>query len=68
MVVFNYNIFPGTKQRLRENNIKMHHLVSWQDVYDEITENSDFDKATIKQIENFINNPIKWSDDRKSGV
>ena len=68
MVVFNYNIFPQTKQRLRENKIKIHHLATWQDVYDEITENSDFDKATIKQIKNFIDNPIKWSDDRKNKI
>ncbi len=68
MVVFNYNIFPATNQRLRENNITMHYLASWQDVYDEIRENSDFDKGTIKQIKNFIDNPIKWSDERKNGI
>ena len=68
MVVFNYNIFPETRQRLRENNIKMHYLASWQDVYDEIRENSAFDNATIRQIKKFIDNPIRWSDERKNGL
>ena len=68
LVVFNYDIFPETKKRLKENKIKMHHLTSWLDVYDQIKENSAFDKFTIKQIKNFIDNPVKWSNERKRDV
>jgi orotate phosphoribosyltransferase len=68
LVVFNYDIFPETKKRLKENKIEMHHLTSWLDVYDQIKENSAFDKFTIKQIENFIDNPVKWSNERKRDV
>ena len=68
MVVFNYGIFPETEKRLKKNKIKIHYLTSWLDVYDQIRENSAFDKFTIKQIKSFIDNPIKWSDERKRNV
>ena len=68
LVVFNYDIFPETKKRLKENKINMHHLTSWLDVYNQIKENSAFDKFTIKQIKNFIDNPVKWSNERKRDI
>ncbi len=68
IVVFNYDIFPETNRRLKENNIEMHFLASWQDVYDEILENSAFDKYTTTQIKSFIDDPREWSNNRKSNV
>ena len=68
MVVFNYDIFPETRTRLKENNIKIHYLASWRDVYDELIANSTFDKFTTKQIKNFIDDPIKWSSERKFDI
>ncbi len=65
MVVFNYDIFPETDKRLKENKIDMLYLASWKDVYNEILEDSAFDTLTTKQIKSFIDDPIKWSNERK---
>ena len=65
MVVFNYDIFPETRKRLRENKIEIHYLASWKDVYNEILEDASFDTLTTKQIKSFIDDPIKWSNERK---
>ena len=65
MVVFNYDIFPETDKRLKENKIDILYLASWKDVYNEILEDSAFDTPTTKQIKSFIDDPIKWSNERK---
>ncbi|OUX41184.1 orotate phosphoribosyltransferase [bacterium TMED277] len=65
MVVFNYDIFPGTEKRLKENKIEIHYLACWEDVYNEILEDSAFDTITTKQIKSFIDDPIKWSNERR---
>lgn len=68
MVIFNYDIFPETNEKLKDNRIQMHYLATWRDVYNELKENPLFDEATTGQIKNFIDDPIKWSDERKYNV
>ena len=65
MVVFNYDIFPETNKRLKDNNIEIHYLASWKDVYNEILKDASYDTLTTNQIKGFIDDPIKWSNERK---
>ena len=65
LVIFNYDIFPETKSSLKENKIEMHYLATWKDVYDQLISTASFDSSITKQIKNFIDDPIGWSESRK---
>ena len=54
MVIFNYDIFPETNEKLKENRLQMHYLATWHDVYNVILEDSAFDTLTTRQIKSFI--------------
>ena len=66
LVLFNYDIFPDTKSRLKENDIEMHYLATWKDVYDELISSARFESSITRQIKSFIDNPIEWSTSRKN--
>ncbi len=65
LVVFNYDIFPDTKKRLKENQIEMHYLATWLDVYNALISTSKFDSSITRQIKSFIDDPIEWSNKKK---
>ncbi len=60
-VVFHYDIFPQTKEMLRENGVAMHALATWWDVLRVAKTMEYFDAGTLREVEAFLNNPAEWS-------
>jgi orotate phosphoribosyltransferase len=60
-VVFHYDIFPQTKEMLRENGVAMHALATWWDVLRVAKTMEYFDADTLREVEAFLTNPAEWS-------
>ena len=56
-VVFYYDIFPHTRASLDNIGLKMHSLATWWDVLKVAKEFNYFDKKSIGEVENFLNQP-----------
>jgi orotate phosphoribosyltransferase len=61
MVVFFYDAFPGTRDRLAAHGLELHALATWQDVLPEARKSGLFDAATLDQVEAFLADPLAWS-------
>ena len=59
-VVFYYDIFPETTQRLADHGIALHHLCTWWDVLAEARRMDNFDAAMLAEVEVFLNDPRAW--------
>tara|TARA_B100000700_G_scaffold148284_1_gene165166 strand:+ start:971 stop:1642 length:672 start_codon:yes stop_codon:yes gene_type:complete len=64
LVVFKYNIFKDAEARLKKNNIKVHHLTDWEDVYNEMRNMNELDFDIISEIRKFLDDPITWSNNK----
>ncbi len=62
-VLFYYDIFPKTKEKLGESGLTLHHLATWWDVLTAAKAGGHFDIHTLDQVELFLNEPLKWSTD-----
>ncbi len=60
-VVFYYDIFPQTKGRLEELDLRMHALATWWDVLEVAKAQSYFDANTLDEVESFLRAPTEWS-------
>ena len=60
-VIFYYDIFTDTPDRLAEVGIKLHYLVTWWDVLAACKESGRFDESTLSSVEAFLHNPRDWS-------
>jgi orotate phosphoribosyltransferase len=60
-VIFHYDIFPETKQTLKDFGLEMHALATWWDVLKVARGQGYFDDATLREVESFLNNPMAWS-------
>jgi orotate phosphoribosyltransferase len=60
-VIFFYDIFPDTRQKLAEAGINLHSLTTWWDVLKVCKESSKMDSKSIAEIESFLNSPEEWS-------
>ena len=65
LVVFNYNIFNDATSALKMNNIDVHHLTDWEDVYNEMYNMNKFQADILSEIRRFLDDPITWSNDKK---
>jgi orotate phosphoribosyltransferase len=63
-VIFYYDIFPGTEERLAEHGVTLHHLCTWWDVLAEARAQGAFDAATLTEVEAFLNAPRVWQEAR----
>ena len=63
-VIFYYDIFPGTEQRLAEHGVSLHYLCTWWDVLAEARRQDSFDATTLTEVERFLNDPRGWQDTR----
>lgn len=61
-VVFHYGIFDASEENMKNAGITLHALTTWWDVLEVAREKAYFDKATLKVVEDFLNDPIKWQD------
>jgi orotate phosphoribosyltransferase len=60
-VIFFYDIFPDTRQKLAEAGINLHSLTTWWDVLKVCKESNKMDSKSIAEIESFLNSPEEWS-------
>ena len=59
-VIFYYDIFKGTAQRLNDHGVRLHYLCTWWDVLAEARAQAAFDEATLAEVESFLNDPRAW--------
>ena len=64
IVVFKYNIFEEADIILKKNNIEVHYLTDWEEVYNEICQMDKFGSDVLTEIRKFLDDPIDWSNNR----
>ncbi|MEH6528482.1 MAG: orotate phosphoribosyltransferase [Porticoccus sp.] len=60
-VIFFYDIFPGTREKLAEAGVNLHSLTTWWDVLEVCKESGQMDDQSLAEIEAFLNAPEEWS-------
>ena len=60
-VIFYYDIYKNTISTLNEKDLRLHYLVTWWDMLSLAKKTNKFDSKTIDTVEDFLNNPIDWS-------
>ena len=60
-VIFYYDIFTDTSDRLAEVGIKLHYLATWWDVLAACKELGRFESSTLDSVEAFLHSPRDWS-------
>ena len=68
LVVFKYNIFNDATGDLERNNIDVHHLTDWEDVYNEMCSMNKFEATLLSEIRKFLDDPITWSNIKKRSI
>lgn len=61
IVVFYYDIFPETRENLHDIGLNLHTLATWRDVLTVCKSQHYFEPETLKQVENFLDDPLAWS-------
>lgn len=64
IVVFKYNIFEDADIILKKNNIEVHYLTDWEEVYNEICQMDKLGSDVLTEIRKFLDDPIDWSNNR----
>ena len=64
LVVFKYNIFKGVDKTLERNNINVHHLTDWEEVYNEMRKKNKFPSDILLEVRHFLDDPLTWSNDK----
>ena len=64
-VIFSYDIYPQSKENLKEMDITCHALTNWWAVLDVVKEENYFDAATVASLEEFLNAPNEWEENFK---
>ncbi len=60
-VIFYYDIFRDTPEKLSGNGIELHYLVTWWDVLAECKQTKKFNEKTLRKVEDFLSDPRGWS-------
>ena len=60
-VIFYYDIFRDTPEKLRANGLELHYLATWWDVLAECKQINRFSEITLKKVEDFLADPRGWS-------
>ncbi|MFV0472682.1 MAG: orotate phosphoribosyltransferase, partial [Pikeienuella sp.] len=61
LVLFYYDIFEGSTEKLKEAGLTLHYLATWRDVLAEARAGGHFDKPTLDAVGEFLADPIGWS-------
>ena len=65
LVIFKYNIFKYADRPLKKNNIEVHHLTDWENVYNQMRNMNKFDADILSEIRRFLDDPVTWSNNKK---
>ena len=66
-VVFHYGIFDASLDTMAQLQIKLHSLTTWWDVLKVARDDKWFDGKTCKSVEEYLKNPVAWSDAHGGG-
>ena len=61
-VVFHYGIFPQSEVNMRDWGVKLHALTTWHEVLKVAEEKNYFNKETLAQVKQFLDNPTQWQE------
>ncbi len=61
-VIFSYDIYPQSKENLKEMAIDCHAITNWWAVLDVVKKENYFDNETISSLEEFLNAPEDWAE------
>ncbi|WP_308916670.1 orotate phosphoribosyltransferase [Jannaschia sp. LMIT008] len=61
VVVFFYDIFPGTRDAMASHGLTLHALATWRDVLAAARRRESFDAGTLAEVEAFLAEPLAWS-------
>ena len=59
-VIFEYGIFPETRETLGEAGVTLHSLCTWWDVLGEARRSGAFDAVTLEKVHDFLSDPRGW--------
>ena len=62
-VVFHYDIFPAGIEKLRDAGVSLHALATWWDVIAIAESEGALDKAGLKKVRAFLEDPEGWAPD-----
>jgi orotate phosphoribosyltransferase len=60
-VIFNYDIYPQSKKAYSDNQIELHALATWGDIFALTKAISYFAPDRAQEIKSFLHDPIRWS-------
>ena len=60
-VNFYYDIFPESKQVMKDLNVRLHYLATWWDVLNVVKKGGYFDPHVVNEVERFLKSPAQWS-------
>lgn len=60
-VLFFYDIFPKSRELIRDLNIDLHYLATWWDVLEAAKASGHFDPGVLGEVESFLHEPARWS-------
>lgn len=66
-VVFDYDIFAGSKERLAGHGLRLHALATWRDVLDVAGDEGAIPQTTLADLARYIDDPSGWSDAHRAG-
>lgn len=61
LVIFYYDIFPETREKLIEHDLRLHYLATWWDVFNVSEKTGAFDGDMLDEVRRFLENPLSWS-------
>ena len=64
-LIFFYDIFPGTREKLADHGVALHYLCTWWDVLAEAKAQKAFSESTLAEVEKFLNDPRAWQEANK---
>lgn len=62
-VIFHYGIFKASLENMKAMNVELHNLTTWWEVLSVARNNNYFDSETLKAVESFLSDPVKWQAD-----
>ena len=60
-VVFHYGVFDASEKNMADLGIKLHALTTWPLVLETAESIGYFDKKTLSNVREFLNDPVTWS-------
>jgi orotate phosphoribosyltransferase len=60
-VLFYYDIFPSSRDNLRELGVNLHYLATWWDVLEVAHNSGHFDPGVLREVRSFLDAPSQWS-------